>query len=424
MNLSPILAYSLNDANLGADSSGSGLDATVTDVTLVTDSERGNVASFTNSTSKLVLSSASVPPSLIGRGTRTYAFWVNFSSTSTSMVLFNNGINSREKRFRLQLQANSTLSVDVKDWSGNGSIALSPGTWYHIACVFDLVYWRAYVNGTSDASMICSPNVSVAEGDFIIGEDDTSDEGFSGLMSDFRVYDTALSVEDIVSLSMITPDPPTSDGPLSFQLTPSVTTIKATVAEVDGAVSFRVTTSEDGSGVTRVTHTGISAGDVIIASLKPVTTYTVVLLADTGSGYEVVDTKTVTTLDNSPENYDISQFGSNGAYNLSQLSASDLATLGSVINDVFQTGDTLDIKVGNKASKVKFVKLGETVSTDDSIMVPFDSSGQQFTMQLSDASTLDVSYDDTTKSITLQGTSYSAGDSTIVDGKKMTVVEV
>jgi len=57
-------------------------------------------------------------------------------------------------------------------------------------------------------------------------------------------------------------------------------------------------------------------------------------------------------------------------------------------------------------------------------MVPFDSSGQQFTMQLSDASTLDVSYDDTTKSILLHGNAYSPGDSAIVDGKKMTVVEI
>lgn len=247
MSLSPILAYPLDDANLGVDSSGSGLDATVADVILVTDSERGNVASFANPTSKLVLSSASVPSSLVGRGARTYAFWINFSSTSTSMVLFNNGVNVREKRFRLQLQADSTLRVDVKDFYGNGSTGLSPGTWYHLACVFDGVFFTAYVDGTSDASLIAGPNMSVAEGDFIIGEDDSPDEGFFGLMSDFRVYDTALPVEEIVSLSTTTPDPPTSEEQV-------LTSGDLRVRSVSARNKYTVYKPDAGSPIKRTNH--------------------------------------------------------------------------------------------------------------------------------------------------------------------------
>ncbi|CAM9902119.1 unnamed protein product, partial [Pylaiella littoralis] len=208
-------------------------------------------------------------------------------------------------------------------------------------------------------------------------------------------------------------------------LTPRVTKINATINEVPGALSYQVTVQEDDS--TRVTHNGISHGDIVIGSLTPGTNYTVRLFADLGSEFEVVDLRSAQTLANVSSSYSASDYGSNGKFDLSGLTASDFSFLSGVMNDVFTTGEKLEIKLGTRASKVAFVKRGESVSTDDSIMVQFDSSsgsGQEFTMALSDTSTVQVSYDETSNSLDIGGQVVNPGESLVLDGKKMTVLDV
>lgn len=202
--LQPILAYSLNNTSLGADSSGSGLDATVNDVTLVTDPEKGSVASFNNPVSTLVLSSGSVPSSLVGTGPRTFSCWINYSVGPNNMVLFRNGVDSPVRsRLRAMLQPDGTIKIDVGGYNVVGSGVLASDTWYHLAFVFDGTSYRAYIDGTPDA-FFENPEVSVAVGDFIIGDDESTssiDGGYAGLMTDFKVYDKALSQVEIAQLS-------------------------------------------------------------------------------------------------------------------------------------------------------------------------------------------------------------------------------
>ena len=211
--------------------------------------------------------------------------------------------------------------------------------------------------------------------------------------------------------------------PEFFLSTPSVTSISATVVEVPGALTYQITKSVSGSGATTITHSGISTGDVTIGSLTPETTYILQLYADTGSGYALQDTKTVTTLANSASNYDTNVYRRNGKFDLSGLSSSSLSLLKNVIDDVFTTGDKLQIKLGRRTSDVTFVKVGEAVSTDDSILVPFNSTGgsdQAITMNLSDNSTVSVTYDDGNNSLEIGGSTIRLGESIIVDGKKLT----
>ena len=206
--------------------------------------------------------------------------------------------------------------------------------------------------------------------------------------------------------------------------TAGVTSISATVVEVTGASTYQINVTESPSGTTRVAHTGISTGDFIIGGLNPETTYVLQLYADTGSGYSLEDTETVTTLANSASNYDITVYGDNGEFDLSTLDNSSFALLDEVINDLFTTGDNLEIKLGPKTSDVAFVKVGEAISTEKSILVPFNSSsgsGQVITMTLSDTSNVSVSYNEVNNSITIDGSTLELGDSIIIDGKKMTV---
>lgn len=212
-----------------------------------------------------------------------------------------------------------------------------------------------------------------------------------------------------------------------FLPTAGVTSISATVVEFTGALTYQITIQESPSGTTRVSHTGISTGDFIINALTPETTYIVQLYADTGSGYNLVETETVTTLANSAVNYDTSVFGSNGEFDLSVLDNSSFALLDEVINDLFTTGDKLDINLRTTTSDVAFVKVGEAVSTDSSILVPFSSaggSGQVITMNLSDTSTVSVTYDDVNNALDIGGSTVQVEESIVVDGKKLTVKEV
>ena len=226
---------------------------------------------------------------------------------------------------------------------------------------------------------------------------------------------------DLIQEFVITPAP-------EFLLpTPRVTSISVTVVEVTGATEYRITVTNVASDNTSVAHDSISTGGFVVRGLAPETNYILRLFANSGSGYELVDTESVYTLSNSAGNYDKTAFGSNGSFDLSELDTSSFALLGEVINDVFSTGERLEINLGTRTSKVSFVKRGETASTDDSILVPFDSasgSGQAFTMQLSDTSTVSVAYDETVNTLDIGGTTVQVGSSIVVDGKKLTVKDL
>jgi len=83
---SPILHYAFIDSDLGKDSSSSGVDLTNTDVTLVTDGDRGPVASFNGTTSYLV-SPSNISTSLTGTNARTFMYWVKYTNLNYMRIL-------------------------------------------------------------------------------------------------------------------------------------------------------------------------------------------------------------------------------------------------------------------------------------------------------------------------------------------------
>ncbi len=215
--------------------------------------------------------------------------------------------------------------------------------------------------------------------------------------------------------------------PQYLTTTPGVSSVSATVVEVPGASSYMITISESPSGIAQVTHIGISTGDVVIANLTPGTTYSVILHADTGSGYQAVFSETVATLENTASNYDKAEYATNGIYDLTTLQTSGFSLIGEVWNDVFDTGDKLVVNLGPTTPTVSFVKVGETVSTDSSVLIPFVASagsGQSITLNLSDAPAVAVAYDETSNSVDIGGTVVEVGGSLVVGGKKVTVKDV
>ena len=416
--MSLIARYKLNDLdNRTLDSSGNSNTLTAendTQAPTTVDATYGTVGRFG---SMLYYNLANAPSTTTGSSPRTFSFWVN-RGIQWNRIISGQGTTSNELRFMFNTSSNSDSEKFVVRRNEIETSVANPvpiGSWAHIVYTYDGTIEKVYINGVLLHTLAIVLNTEGGPLQ-VGGSPRISGIKYQGLMLDFRIYDYDLSSTEVSDLYTGGPNP---IEPLT--LTPGVTRIKA---EVNGDQVYRLEISQDGSSSTRVTHNGISAGTVAIKSLQPETTYVVTLF----SGSEEIDSGSAQTLPNSAVNYDKSNFdGENGAFDLSALDSSELALLSDVINEVFSTGEKLEVKVGRNSTKVAFVKRGETVSTDDSIFVSFNSSsgsGQAFTMQLSDTSTVQVAYDETDNSVSISGQVVEVGGSLVVDGKKCTVQDL
>lgn len=425
--MSLVARYKFNDeATFTNDATGNSYTLTATNGNLsFNDATYGTVAYFSNLTNNYF--SIDTPPSTItGNSSRSFSNWMFVDDGGGIKIIHGQGLTgtSSATQYFVALD-NGALAIVrnsfTKIRTGTPTYP-GPGQWFHLVTTYDGVTERKYIDGV----LVNSRNIvlDTQSDGFAIGQSTVytqSNFGFDGKILDFRIYNDALSASSITDLYNEGPNP------AEFSVTTGVTTVTSTIVEVAGATSYNLTIGEDGSGTTRMAHTGTSTGDVVIRSLNPETSYTVQLFADTGNGNELVGTATVTTLANSAANYNRDTYGSEGSYDLSTLSTAEFALIRDVMNDIFTTGDDIEIDTPQIGARVRFVKIGESISTDDSILVPFNTSGgggQNISMQLSDNTTVQVSYDETTEDITIEGTTYSAGDYIVIDGKKMTIQEL
>lgn len=230
---------------------------------------------------------------------------------------------------------------------------------------------------------------------------------------------------DLIQEFVITPVPMT--------VVPRALSARITVTSVSGATAYRLTSQMTGSPIERVVENNFTVLNQTANNLTPETEYTFRLYATEGSVYSLVHESTVSTRANSADNYDSNDFlGTSGRFDLTALDTTSVAYIADVMNDVFTTGDAIDINVGGGAQgtkKSKFVNRGGNVSIDSSeaIVAPFSKdagAGQSISLTLADASTVSVAYDDTSEAITVGLTSYSAGEHFVLDGKKTTIVDI
>ncbi|MHC4738695.1 MAG: LamG domain-containing protein [Planctomycetota bacterium] len=91
-------------------------------------------------------------------------------------------------------------------WFLNGGSVLEVGTWYHVVGVFDrdAHIGQVYVNGVEDAEGALGPNPLSNDAITRIGcRQGTSDSTFNGLIDDVRIYDRALSAEEVEQLYQV-----------------------------------------------------------------------------------------------------------------------------------------------------------------------------------------------------------------------------
>lgn len=207
-----------------------------------------------------------------------------------------------------------------------------------------------------------------------------------------------------------------------FSLQPRSVNIPVVIDEVAGATSYKLTFQSD-SGVEVVSVSGVSTLEHNITGVEPDTLYTIRLYADN----ELVEELTTTTLPNVSTSYDVQDFVQDGVITLPEDSASNIAE---VMNELFNTGDVINVSVNKRGLDASFVRLGDTLSIEEirsgGLLLPFiptSGTGQDVSLTITDGSTVDIDYDDNANSVTVGNSVYFPNDYFILDGKKVTVVE-
>ena len=139
----------------------------------------------------------------------TIAFWVYSREDKTRDVYFGNHANSSQT-FNIERTASNYLRIYYNSDTPIGVISTIeiPGSeWVHIAIAFDGTTFYAYKNGGEKKySKALSTTLNCTNTTYRIGSDyrsaQTTSEAtrFNGLMTDFRIYATCLSENDIKSI--------------------------------------------------------------------------------------------------------------------------------------------------------------------------------------------------------------------------------
>lgn len=233
-----------------------------------------------------------------------------------------------------------------------------------------------------------------------------------------------LEVIDFNGLTVLTVDV------ASIVVLPRAINIPVEIIAIPGAVAYRITyKGPAGAEITAVT--GATTLIHNITGVEPETQYTIRMYVDTGFGYELSAELIITTLQNVAANYDVADFKENDVFNISAIPEGTVTRISEVLNDLFATGDVVSVSLdGSQSLKTSFINLGDTLSIEEisGVLLPFEEAsgaGQDVSVILSDGTTtVSIDYDNTVNTITVGGVVYSAGDSFILDGQKVTVSEL
>lgn len=417
--MSLILRYKFDEptASLTTDSSGnSNTLVNVGDsVVSANDATFGNVAFFDKSLSGY-FSLASPPSALQGTSPRTYSAWLKRSSDGIAYIHFN-GVD--DVGYRAQV---NSFNFNIRVGSTNGPVDTAQdnvqNTWYHYVSTYDGSTTSLYFDGVfSDSAS--TPNEPTGTGPLYIGNipDSPTSGLFDGYMSDFRAYDSVLDATAIAAIYSEgpNPQPPTVDITIFSHIA------DLTWPEVSGSTSYTITFIRDSGLEDTITNTqelsysvynlipGSSYEFRVYSDIDPVTpVYT--STASTPS----VDATSVTTL--------LTRLGND----ITKLSASSVSDIESLIYSALSTGDIVDTNLG----KTVFVENSDVITldkTNESVLTPFQTSlgsGQSITVVLPDTTSNIVSYDETSDQITSGGVTYSVGDNFVLNGLKVSVIDL
>ncbi len=205
-----VAAYGFNE-NTGtttADGSGNNLTGTIAGATWTTAGKNGNALTFDG-----VNDMVSVADNAVLDATRvTLMAWVRPTALGNWRTAI---LKESTNGLAYALYAEDNVSrpaayvnLGANDREAKGTAKLVVDTWTHIAMTFDGAALRVYVNGALVRTQNFSGNIITTNAPLRIGGNAVwNDEFFAGQIDDVRVYNRALSLDDIQS-SMNTPVTP------------------------------------------------------------------------------------------------------------------------------------------------------------------------------------------------------------------------
>ena len=135
--------------------------------------------------------------------TITFAYWIKVRQFDRQ---WNTVIAKGDDSWRSsRADTNMFMEAAVSGTSGNYVYCVTPvddGQWHHIAAVYDGSEFMIYVDGKKDISEASTGTITVSTYNVFIGENSQATGRFwNGWIDDLRIYDRALSDDEIAALS-------------------------------------------------------------------------------------------------------------------------------------------------------------------------------------------------------------------------------
>ncbi len=191
------------------DTSGSGLNGTVNGAVLTADRDgiTDSAYSFTGSSGNDI----AVPDSAVfdfGNGDFTISAWFKVSDTSSQKTIFAGytdfwlGMFLWDGKMRYFASSNGAswdlINGDTAPNNGIGSITVTADTWHHIVFMRSGNTWKAYLDNAEDLSITVSGSlVDRNEARYFGRWGNGGGYRMTGLIDDIRIYNRALSADEI-----------------------------------------------------------------------------------------------------------------------------------------------------------------------------------------------------------------------------------
>lgn len=206
----PVARWSLDEVGPGSvtpDASGNGLHGVVRGATPVPDGRVAGALSFDGVDDWVTVGAA---PELDFSGRMTMAAWVKPDQVGTydTVLLRERGGSSAYSLYTTNGGGQKRPNASTDETTAYAPQQIQPGVWTHLAATFDGSRLRLWVNGLMVDSVAASAAPSSTGVLRIGGNGVWSGEFYSGLIDEVRLYDVALSSEQIGKLIDVPTVPP------------------------------------------------------------------------------------------------------------------------------------------------------------------------------------------------------------------------
>ncbi len=206
----PVAQWSFDQVGAGnvtPDSSGNGLDGTVSGATPVSDGRIGGALSFDGVNDWVTVAAA---PELDFSGPMTMAAWVkpDVVGNYDTVLIREKGSSAAYSMYTTNGGNQKRPNAALDETTSYAQQQIQPGVWTHLTATFDGTRLRLWINGLMVDSVAAAAAPSSTGVLRIGGNAVWSGEFFSGLIDDVQLYKVALSGEQIAKLIDVPAVPP------------------------------------------------------------------------------------------------------------------------------------------------------------------------------------------------------------------------